>query len=156
MESESLASLAWSVIKALQVMLMYGQDKEGLPRWYMWSHPWNQQSCYQWKWCMQAKAHVGTQVSQNILKGGGLNMVSDFQVFPWILYLNILCLFFFPYSKKEKMASVDICISCAMEKVGHNLICKGGPPSPALDNTSVLQKHGLTTKLPGSWLLSEA
>ena len=30
----------------------------------------------------------------------GLNRVSCFQAFPWILCMNILCLFFFPYSKK--------------------------------------------------------
>ena len=54
------------------------------------------------------------------------------------------------------MASINTYTLCAMEKVGHNLICQGGPPCPAFNNTSVLQKQGLITKLTGNQLLSEA
>lgn len=54
------------------------------------------------------------------------------------------------------MAPINTYTVCAMEKVGHNLICQGGPPHPAFNNTSVLQKQGLITKLTGNWLLSEA
>lgn len=54
------------------------------------------------------------------------------------------------------MAPINTYTLCAMEKVGHNLICQGGPPRSAFNNPSVLQKQGLVTKLTGNWLLSEA
>ena len=51
------------------------------------------------------------------------------------------------------MAPINIYTLCAIEKVGHNLIRKDGPPRPALNNTSVLQKHGLITKLGSGFCL---
>lgn len=54
------------------------------------------------------------------------------------------------------MAAINLYILCVMEKVGHNLICKGQPSSPVLNNTSVLQKQGLAMNLTGNGCLSEA
>lgn len=54
------------------------------------------------------------------------------------------------------MAAINLYILCVMEKVGHNLICKGQPSGPALNNTSVLQKQGLAMNLTENGRLSEA
>lgn len=59
---------------------------------------------------------------------------------------TLINIFLLVFLSKEKTAAINLYILGVMEKVGHDLIFKGQPSSPALRNTSVLQKQGVSHK----------